>query len=311
MGDFHDMPHASLREQMLLECEAMAKHAATSGSKIPGSLIGLLEDTSQGNAAPDLTQLSTAHAYLSKLVAPATPRSILFMARGVRKKGFWRLLGPVPLTRGLMIAAFLSLIALVALSLSKDVDGTINWQQEEGFKLLLKELFLLSAAGLGASFSALFQANYFIVKGTFDPKYDISYWSRFALGLISGMILAMLVPIDDDGRNFSKPILAMLGGFSVTVVYRVLTRMTAAVESLVHGDEKDIAAARTKKIKAEADEEIGRARIRLAAGLIGLKNELISIKAPEDAIRAIDGMIQKLLSGDAGEEEGEGQTTSG
>lgn len=295
--------YVSLREQMLLECEAMAKHAAASGLKIPGTLIGLLEDASQEQTAQDIGQVSAAHAYLSKAVAPATPRSILFMAGGSRKKGVWSLLGPVPLTRGLMIAAFLSLAALVVLSLSKDVDGTIDWEHEEGVNLLLKELFLLSAAGLGASFSALFQANYFIVKGTFDPKYDSSYWSRFALGLISGMILAMLIPMDDGGKSFSKPILAMLGGFSVTVVYRILTRLTAAVESLVQGDDKDIVEARTEKIKGEAAEEVSRSRIKLAKGLMGLKNKLISAKAGEDAAGAIDGMLQKLLSDTAEDED--------
>jgi hypothetical protein len=37
-------------------------------------------------------------------------------------------------------------------------------------------------AGLGACFAALFLANRYIAEGTFDPKYESSYWIRFILG---------------------------------------------------------------------------------------------------------------------------------
>jgi len=43
--------------------------------------------------------------------------------------------------------------------------------KNSGMDLLLNELFLLSAAGIGASFSNLFQANLFVRNGTFDPVY--------------------------------------------------------------------------------------------------------------------------------------------
>lgn len=54
--------------------------------------------------------------------------------------------------------------------------------------------YYLAAAGLGVSFAALYKANTFIANGTFDPTYHASYWIRFFLGLIAGLILAIMVP---------------------------------------------------------------------------------------------------------------------
>ena len=62
-----------------------------------------------------------------------------------------------------------------------------EWLVLSGHVLLYNLLFLIAAAGLGASFQALFQANRYVVAGTFDPKYESSYWIRFVLGLIAGL----------------------------------------------------------------------------------------------------------------------------
>lgn len=58
-----------------------------------------------------------------------------------------------------------------------------------------------------------------------------SDWVRFNLGLIAGMVLAVLVPIDTGSKTFERPLLALLGGFSASVVYRILQRLVDTLES--------------------------------------------------------------------------------
>ncbi len=177
----------TLEGELLRECEAMAKYAFASGMKVPGTLVQTLDDlanlvlsrsgkTPQANLdspgsekqeaadtpAPQnqprdsVKELAAIHGRLSEIVAPATPRTLLLLATESAKGGFWKFLGPVPLVRGLMLVAILSLIALVCTSLSPQVDGSMDWAKEWGWSLLLEELFVISAAAIGASFFALF-----------------------------------------------------------------------------------------------------------------------------------------------------------
>ena len=117
--------------------------------------------------------------------------------------------------------------------------------ESNGIPLLLNLLFLLTAAGLGACFAALFQANRYIADCTFDTKFESSYWIRLILGLMAGLILSQMIPLSEGSNAIAvtKPTLAMLGGFSAAVVYRIMHRLVEAVESLVKGETRDIAAA--------------------------------------------------------------------
>ncbi|MCP4655512.1 MAG: hypothetical protein GY856_08850 [bacterium] len=317
----------NLRTQMILESIAMAKHAFASGIKVPGQLVlaiqqfveprpreqGGGEDASEasGDESPPLKDLvpsadppgvtinllARVHEQLARIVAPATPRTILLIAKEQQKKGFWLFLGPVPLVRGLMLAAVVFLVGLVCISLSEQVNGQVSWSTESGWSLLLEELFLISAAGLGAAFTALFQANRYIVDGVFDPKYDASYWIRIVLGVIAGMILALLIPIEGSGslKELTKPTLAMLGGFSVAVVYRILNRMVVAVESLVQGDSKDQVKSEVKAAQVRAEEEQGDNRLRLAAGLMSLKEQIGTEAKPEQIHQKLRQILGQLV----------------
>ena len=46
---------------------------------------------------------------------------------------------------------------------------------------------------------ALFEANKYVVASTFDPKYESSYWIRFVLGLIAGLLLSKFVSLKTGG----------------------------------------------------------------------------------------------------------------
>lgn len=105
---------------------------------------------------------------------------------------------------------------------------------------LLKQLFFLSAAGLGALFAALYPLTTAVAAGTHDENEDSGYLMRIVVGLISGMILGQMIDVDSVGGlgGLSKPTLALLGGFSASLVFTVLTRLVQGVESVfTQGDE--------------------------------------------------------------------------
>ncbi len=318
----------NLYASLLRESIAMAKYALAAGKAIPATVAQVLEQAAgaaldQDEAAkqePDgegagateaavngqnraaavrrvaINELVTAHEKLSQIVAPATPQAILLFAQHKAGTGSWNFLGPVPLVRRMMLAAILSLLVFIVVSLSSKVTGDDSFGSGHGVALLLNLTLLLSSAGLGASFAALFQANRFIVDGNYDPKYEPSYWIRFTLGLIAGMILAQLVPIGDAGVSaagqaadaaagsasglegagsfFAKPLLALLGGFSAAVVYRVLNRLVAAVDTIVRGDTREIVSAQEQASKARLAEQSARIRMETGARLIALQQRL-------------------------------------
>ena len=332
----------SLEDELLRECEAMVKHALTSGMKVPATVVQRLDsladqlqarkeaakgkvdtpgsekgettdntvlENQAGNIARELT---VVHGSLVGIVAPATPRTLLLLAKEEAGGSIWLFLGRVPLIRRFILVAILSLIALVAISSLTPVNGHVDWQKDQGIHLLLEELFLISAAAIGASFIALFEANRFIKDGTYDPQYDSSYWTRFVLGIIAGMILAMLIPLGklDPSTNeiqgpmgaMTKPTLAMLGGFSAKVVYRILRRLVDTVESLVRGEARDLVAAQGQAASARYAEQEAQNRISLATSLTKLQQQLNASGDPEAIRGELDRILNKLVPPDEDEQ---------
>jgi hypothetical protein len=276
----------SLEHHILAECLAMAKYAFSSGIRVPGWLAkrldaittqALQEDTksssmiyiltaedeggpsahpAHANRTTSIRDLATIHRNLSEIILPASPRTILLLASESARGGLWRFLGPVRLVRGLVLMALVCLVAFIGLGISAEVNIesiSKNVFESHGFPLLLNLLFLLTAAGLGACFAALFQANRYIAEGTFDPKYESSYWIRLILGLMAGLMLSQMVPLTDDDISkltVTKPTLALLGGFSAAMVYRIIRRLIEAVESLVKGENRDTTAVQEQTSQA-------------------------------------------------------------
>ena len=335
-SNFND--DTSLQDQLLHQCKTMAEYAFASGLKVPGTLLPPLEayadrtedeteTSSENGAAPGsknqeaastatapsqlankAQQLARIHAQLVDIVAPAKPRTILLLATEASKGGFWQFLGPVRLIRRMMVTAIFCLIALLSISLSPTVDGNpdkFSLLHNSGSSLFLNQLFLLSAAGIGASFSALFMAARFVREVSFDPVYEASYWIRFVLGLIAGIMLATLIPIDSvtqgaqsksaTFQGLGQPVLALLGGFSATLVYRVLNRLVAAVESLVRGDTRDLAVAQEQQLKARFAEQSVQNRLRLSAELAALQQKLSASADPDELRRELDRIQSDLI----------------
>ena len=321
----------SLEHYILAECLAMAKYAFSSGMKVPGWLAEKLEliaaselsKDAKLSATPDLPRtedregpqtgprqhhrantakdLAAMHGHLSEIISPAIPGTILLLAMESATAGFWSWLGPVRLVRGLVTVAIVCLVVFIALSLSPQVSvESISKSvfESHGIPLLLNLLFLLTAAGLGACFAALFQANRYIAECTFDTKYESSYWIRFILGLMAGLILSQLLPLSADKTTaiaMTKPTLAMLGGFSAAVVYRMLHRLVEAVESLVKGETRDIAAAQAQASQARLASQSLQTRIHLAASLTKLQQQLGAKASPEALQQELDRILGNLV----------------
>ncbi len=353
-GKSNTYPRSTMQDELLDECQAMVRYAFASGFKVPGAVVETLEtylDQEEGGV-PGLPegqsnisrsesrdseqpasslqglnqsarQLARIHGQLADIIAPATPRTVLLLAKEEAKGGVWRFLGPVPLIRKMMVVAIVSLISLIVVSLSPDVDGYpkhFSLLENSGISLLLNELFLLCAAAIGASFAALFQANRFIQDGTFDPVYEVSYWIRFVLGLLAGTMLASLIPIEsyveeEGGRvsgslqGLGTPLLALLGGFSASAVHRILTRLTAAVEALVRGDTRDMLAVQEQAVKTRYAEKAVQHRLQLSTKLTKLQQLITSNGNPEKVRQELERIRGDLITPGSYEDEQEANPT--
>ncbi|MFQ6027207.1 MAG: hypothetical protein ACE5Q6_06925 [Dehalococcoidia bacterium] len=336
-----------LEDHLLGECVAMAKYAFASGLKVPAGLVQTLEDITNEDIArrnganggvigpeavgiEDVGQppespgqrdrvktLASIHSRLADILSPASPRTVMLLESESRVKGFWGFLGPVALIRRMMFLAIVFLVALIAIGVTPLVNSqSINAGifNSSGTELLLNLLFLLAAAGLGACFAGLFQANRYIANSTFDPKYESSYWIRIVLGLMAGIILAELIPVDllggggAEGGGASstqalvKPVLALLGGFSAAAVYRIIARMVDSLESLVRGDTKtmtqDMLVAQGQASKAQLEASLATNRLNLAASLTKLQQKLGPDANPEEIRQELDKVLGSLIPTD-------------
>jgi hypothetical protein len=113
------------------------------------------------------------------------------------------------------------------------------------------------AAMLGAVFYVLFSVNDYVKNRTFDPRYNAVYVIRFALGIVSGLILAVVLEkyfLGQDGKpaNLGPAVLALLGGFSTEGVYQILQRLVDILVATVRGDQSDTAKAEASQVAQKA-----------------------------------------------------------
>jgi hypothetical protein len=240
------------RQQIAQECDAMARYALGNGLKMPPALMQSLDVFESVVERDDPTvsvgTLTTLHSQLADVVAPATPRTIYLLHIDEAQNSWLSCLGPLPTIRRLVTgAAFFTLVFVLS-----SISGAISHKNLasdiyslNGLESLEVLVFLMSAAAMGGCFHALFIAHAFIGKGTYDPRFESSYWMRIGLGVIAGLVLSQMIPIGPEldatsgqaarasaASVFSKPLLALLGGFSATLVYTILQRLVETVESL-------------------------------------------------------------------------------
>jgi hypothetical protein len=112
---------------------------------------------------------------------------------------------------------------------------------------ILERLNWLFAAALGAVFYVLFTALDFVKNRTYDPRYNSIYLIRFVLGVLAGLILAIVLQNNlggDTVRKLGPSVIALLGGFSTEAVYQILQRLVEVLLAAVRGDNSDAAKAK-------------------------------------------------------------------
>jgi hypothetical protein len=316
---------SAIRLQLADECDAMARHALGSGLTVPAWVLDVVErsrvsqDSERNDAGTSfqsadpyesgewdvmslasgpparLDELGRAHSALARMIQPATPRGILLLSRG-RQHGRLRWLGPVRLIRQMLVVVIVMLAAFVVLALSPDIHSNSgDIFNDSGTALLVNELFYLTAGGLGAAFYALFTAYQYIAAGTYDTTYESSYWIRYILGLIAGVVLPSLIPVSSGNSSaaVTRPLLALLGGFSAAVLYRILQRFVEIVEALAEGDSKRTEQARNDALTARGMAQMGDERLALVGELVHLRDELDAGQPVEQARAS----VEKLLAG--------------
>ena len=296
-----------LLQQVMHECDAMARYALSNGLPVTPTIVDdLYQIAKTGHQHQDddnnhTRRLVEVHQALAKLIFPATPRAITLLDDEHRAHTWLYFLGPTKLIRQLSLTALGFLVALITISLHVRVNSTninLGLLNSNDMTLFLNQLFLLCCAGLGATFSGLFLANGFIAKATYDPRYDSSYWSRIILGLISGLIIVELLPVSlfESGtmHSFGKPTLSMLGGFSATVVYRILQRLVDTLGSLVKADDREVIEQQQATLQSREAEQRSKVSAETASKLMALSQEIGSLEG-KDAAQKVSEMAQALL----------------
>lgn len=301
-----------LRRQLLLECDAMARYAFASGLQVPPALADGLEELEAAKtagasspSAPSLSRIAAVHRQLSQVIAPATPRALYLLHIDPAKDSWISMLGPVPTVRRLVLTSALFTLIFLLSSLSEGINEqtvALDLYEMHGFQLLQVLTFVLSAAGLGACFHALFTVYRYVSACTYDPRHNASYWIRIGLGLIAGLVLAELIPVGpQNGMHvITKPALALLGGFSASLVYRILARLVDTVESLFKGDARDAAAFQEQQFRSQSNQEVTLARLSTAGQLVSLRDELAKGAGPDRISQLLTGVLDGLVPGIGG-----------
>lgn len=313
MNNINPYANLDLRNQIYMECKSMAGFALAKGKSVPVNAITNIESfeaphsTEAGDIvlkAADISALIDAHDLLARLIEPATPQTILLLDREQETGRLLNFLGPVSLVRELMLATVVSLFIFIALMASPYISGeslTEEVLSADGIEQLVRLVFYVGAAGLGASFAALYKANSYISKGTYDPCYQSSYWIRFLLGLIAGLLLAVLISeesVKADGmlsRGVVRPLLAILGGFSADLLYTFLNKMVETFKSLFEGSTQNLLDLKAQEGKAKLDAlEVDR-RMKLAQSLMQMQQQIGTETDSEQVKQQINEILQNLM----------------
>ncbi len=271
-------------DQVRAEVGAMTSYALSSGKEVSSSIVAIAADI-EGHGPLSPNQLKAAvraHRQLQAIVAPSLPRTVVLLQREKLSDRFawFPSFGPIRLIRRLTGVSVLLMAALVFLSLFDGVNRHSGGMfDSHGPPLFWNLMFILAAAGLGGAFSGLFRASQYVSQGTYDPNTESNYWIRIILGLIAGLILAELIPEtffnqQPGSFQFARPVLALLGGFSATVVFRILQRLVDSVESVFRGDMEELVHAKVQNAHAAASSQAAEARRTLATRLLWIEQQI-------------------------------------
>jgi hypothetical protein len=305
--------------EMVHEVRAMTSHALAVGIAVPGWVLDTVvqaesaavdhAEDAVAETEPTAPDLYKAHAELTKLVAPFTPDLIIMLEMDLNASSAARALGQVRIARYFMIILLASIGIFLAVSVSPYLNDPRHGDifTSSGWPLFINELFFITTAAVGASFSNLFQINRELTRGTFVPKNQSSYWVQFTLGLVAGLLLSTLLNVNSVAPaadaaaskvHFRAAALALIGGFSSTVVQRIIQRLIDALESVLRGSSDLEIEAREKANRQDLDEQLAKDRMRTALLLVEVQRRLAAGESPEAVRALLDQASQAVLSND-------------
>ena len=316
----------SFGEQLIRECDAMMKYAASEGKPFSSTLVrdyqyintrvGELPalKMSQGSfksdgnivtSASDMQRLQEIHSQLSASVSPSTPSTLLLMETDKENTwGFFRMFGAVPLERRMLFMAFICLAGLLSFAFLPNGSELItnNLLDNQDWDLVFAVLFRLAAAGIGASFYLLYKAKEYIGNNTFAPRYEGTYWRDFGLGLLSGLILVTLfdgnfesnemVSTIKSGPAMAVILTAMLGGFATSVVYEFLMRLVNALTSIFKPDIGKVLAIEKQKLQNNINDKVNNTKQTVVNHLFDLQSDIFNGDFSKDDI---GGKLKDLI----------------
>jgi hypothetical protein len=299
-------PVPTLKQQLVRESCSMVRHLMTDGRRVPPQVVQAadqFETALEQNQPIDIAALSATHERLSRLVAPAKPGTLYLLDDSFHHAGRVSALTPIRLVSQLVKVAVACVLVFLVLSITAVTEAHPGIQliKSDIVRTVMDRLFWLAAAGIGASFAMLFQLNDQILSRTYDPDETASYWVKFFLGLVAGFILVALVPVDttaDNGAEVLGPAtIALLGGFSASAVYRILTRMVEALESVFTGGAREQVISSEKAASARAAEERVQGKMAVAAQLVDIQQRLAGGITSEEAAAHLRTVVTTLLPG--------------
>jgi len=304
----------SMALEMLNEARAMAVHTLRSGIAVPARILELIaqagalserrDQTAVEGAMPDI---SRAHGELARLIEPFTPDLIVMLEIESKVSPLVRAMGRIRIERSFVLTALASISVFIALSLSHYLKDPMygDFFTSSGFPLLINEFFFISSAAVGASFSNLFQIDRELTAGTFIPKNQSSYWVQFILGIVAGLLLSTILNVQSVtpttakgvGRvSFEAATFALMGGFSSSIVQRIVQRIIEALESVLRGSAEQEVQARERANRLRLEETLAKNRMRTTLMLVDMQRRLAGGESPETLLARVEQASRSIIS---------------
>lgn len=281
--------------RLLKESQRMATYAAGTGLKVNPSTMKKLQElliNMDSDTRVDIEIVMEIHREFTKLIDPESPFTVSWLTG--KSDTLIRIENPENFIWIMLGLTVFCLILFMALTTSDFIHKDIlskDYMERDGYEQFIIASFYIAAAGIGACIYNLFTIYRHKNNGTYNPKYNQTYWIRFVIGIVAGYLLAEVVSINIHENTLGKPFLAMLGGFSSDAVEWILIRFVDILKVSIKGSGDGQAA----NVKAEAKEEINRQATELQSDFISnlhAVHSAISRDADKDELREILNSIQ-------------------
>ncbi len=258
----------------LEDIDIMLRHSRSRGLTVPESVrqglatlcYGAADSAEDAAASGELTAVSASpasererfttalavHGALSQLIAPATAVTV-----SASETPNGKIVGN-PTLSTLLRASLVSLGFFIVITV---VQQLLAGPNAPGWVDQVFDTFgLIVSAALGSAFYGLSTAHKYIVRSTFDPRYEQTYFVRFFLGVTAGTILGYFGKylLDPTAENdtlqqlLGPPVLALLGGYASEAVSQILSRVAETLVTIVRGSDSDVLQARREALRAQA-----------------------------------------------------------